>query len=205
MPGSAGPIFGPSHFSCARSRGGRYRISCGPSTDLAVGGIGNQQQRGARLVVSGQIVEVRFLKKDRDFGSVFVPGVAEDHHRPIDFRPQLRAARLIFRAGLAEARLVQASAQMQTASQARQNGVQKTSYLRAFAATGRVDARDAAERASRSSPRIPGRSARSWPRTSVAALPRGQSAAARGRSAQATSGRCRDSPTRTRSRNGVVA
>jgi hypothetical protein len=34
--------------------------------------------------VAREVIKVRFLKKDGDFGRVFVPRVAEQYDRPID-------------------------------------------------------------------------------------------------------------------------
>ena len=72
---------------------------------LAIQIVRDEKKSRTRLVVPGEIVEVRLLKEDGDFGSTFMARVPENHDGSLDHRPELRAAVLIFRIGLGKTSL----------------------------------------------------------------------------------------------------
>ena len=65
----------------------------------------NQQQNGAWLIVSSQVVEVWFLEENGDFRCILVARVAENHDGSVHLCPQPRPPGLVFGARLTEASL----------------------------------------------------------------------------------------------------
>lgn len=64
--------------------------------------IRNQEQSGPRLIVSRQIIEMRFLKKDGHLGGIFMTRIAKNHDRSVNHCAKFRAANLILLIWLAE-------------------------------------------------------------------------------------------------------